>query len=211
MNKENEPGEGKPAPRPSGDSDAANAGSFSLSMFDKARAWHCAKMPVLKFVLVLAGLMAGYYAATLTPWFQERFFPVCMRLNALLSNVLLNGLGQGTTAIGTSVFSQRFAVDVRRGCDAIEPAVLFVSAVLSFPSPLRRRVAGALIGTFLLLALNLVRIVTLFLIGVYYPQAFHAMHAEVWQIVFILLAVVLWALWIQWSARRPGPAPNAAS
>lgn len=183
--------------------------SFSRRSFGKVLAWYRTKSPVMMFVLVLAGLMAAYYAASLTPLFQNTVFPAFMRYNASVSSFLLNWLGQATRAVGSSIFSKGFAVDVRRGCDAIEPTVLFVSAVLAFPGPPRRKLIGAFVGALVLLVTNLVRIVSLFLVGVYYPGAFHAMHTEIWQVAFILLAVVLWAAWIQWAMPPAKPAPHA--
>ena len=56
----------------------------------------------------------------------------------------------------------------------------------------------------ILAVVNLVRIVSLFLVGVYFPKAFDWMHVEVWSAIFILLAIVLWTLWIQWAMKfRP--------
>jgi exosortase/archaeosortase family protein len=53
----------------------------------------------------------------------------------------------------------------------------------------------------LLLILNLVRIVSLFLIGVYSPRIFALTHIDVWQALFIFLAVLLWILWLLWATR----------
>ena len=55
----------------------------------------------------------------------------------------------------------------------------------------------------ILLLINLVRLVSLFFIGVYWPKALDVMHEDVWQAAFIVLAIVLWAIWVQW-ATRPG-------
>ena len=173
--------------------------------------WYRAKNPVLMFVLIFGGVMGLYYAATLTPLFHHTLFPAYLRWNARVSNGFLQWLGQGTTVAGSGISSARFAIDVSRGCDAIEPSMLFLAAVLAFPSAFRRKLPGLFIGTLVLLAVNLVRIVSLFLTGVYYPKAFDAMHADVWQILFILLAIVFWALWVQWASRRPAPAPAATA
>ena len=178
--------------------------SFARRLTERTIVWYRAKNPVLMFVLVFVVLMGIYYGATLSPFFHQTFFPGYLRWNARVSNVFLNWLGQATTVAGSSIFSSHFSIDVRRGCDAIEPSVLFVSAVLAFPSPFLRKIPGILIGTVVLLAINLVRIVTLFLTGVFYPKAFHAMHADVWQILFILLAVIFWALWIRWAMTGKG-------
>ena len=58
-----------------------------------------------------------------------------------------------------------------------------------------------------LAVLNLIRIVTLFLIGVYFRKFFHMMHIDVWQALFILLTISLWFLWAWWAtgAKRPEP------
>jgi len=88
------------------------------------------------------------------------------------------------------------------GCDALEPSALFIAAVLAFPAPVLLKIAGILIGTFCLLFLNLVRIVSLFLIGVYYPDVFDVLHLDIWQILFILLTLVFFLIWLQWITPR---------
>jgi exosortase/archaeosortase family protein len=115
---------------------------------------------------VAGNLLRGHALAV----FSSNAFPSYLRWNARVSNVMLNWLGQVTTVTGSSIFSGRFSIDVRRGCDAIEPSVLFLSGVLAFPSPFLRKLPGIVIGTLVLLAVNLVRIVSLFLTGVYYPK-----------------------------------------
>jgi exosortase/archaeosortase family protein len=65
------------------------------------------------------------------------------------------------------------------------------------------------VGTAFLAVVNLIRIASLFLIGIHFPKTFELMHGEVWQIAFILLAILFWALWIGWATRPPSPAPQA--
>jgi len=102
---------------------------------------------------------------------------------------------------GTSISSPAFSVTVDPGCDGIEPIALFVCAVLAFPARFVRKIPGIIAGTLLLAALNFVRVVSLFLIGVYFPRAFAAAHLEVWQAMFILFAVVFWILWLLWATQ----------
>jgi exosortase/archaeosortase family protein len=80
--------------------------------------------------------------------------------------------------------------------------VSFVFAVLASPSAvgLLARVPYLLMGTLLLLAMNFVRIVSLYYIGIYYEEAFDIMHIDVWQAVFIFVPLVMWITW----ARRTG-------
>ncbi|GAG21353.1 unnamed protein product [marine sediment metagenome] len=66
-----------------------------------------------------------------------------------------------------------------------------------------------IIGCSLLLVLNLVRIVTLYLTGLYYRSLFDMMHLDVWQAAFIVLAILFWAGWASWVGRAPARQPDA--
>lgn len=100
-----------------------------------------------------------------------------------------------------SISSPTFSVRIVQGCNAMEPIALFICAVLAFPSRLGRKIPAILIGSLCLAILNFVRIVTLFLIGTYVPGLFHVMHVDVWQGIFVLLALTLWLLWLPWAMR----------
>lgn len=167
----------------------------------RGAAWFRAKNPVLMFVLVFALLLALFYAATLTPLFKRTLFPGYLRVNAHVASTILNLMGQRTRVSDFQVSSGQFGVDIRRGCDAVEPTALYLAALLAFPAPLRRKLPGILAGVIVLALVNLVRIVSLFLVGLYWPQLFDIMHGEVWQAVFILLSVILWACWIRWAMK----------
>lgn len=157
------------------------------------------------YVLVLALLLALFYGATLAPLFKRTLFPGYLRTNARAASAILNVMGAQTSVSGFQVSSSQFGVDIRRGCDAVEPTALYLAALLAFPAPLRRKLPGILVGVIVLALVNLVRIVSLFLVGLHWPKLFATMHGEVWQILFILLSVVLWAFWIRW-AMKPQPA-----
>lgn len=106
---------------------------------------------------------------------------------------------------------RRGAISVERGCDAVQPSALFVSAVLASPVPLVSRLGAAAVGTIALMLINLVRITTLFLTAVHWRKAFDVMHLDVWQAAFIFLALLFWALWASWVTRRPTRRADAAA
>jgi exosortase H (IPTLxxWG-CTERM-specific) len=163
------------------------------------------RRPVLRFVALFALFMIAFYALTLMPWFTRGVFPHYLHLNARISGAILNVLGEDARVAQTSIITPRFALGIERGCDAIEPAALFAAAVVAFPVPLRRKAPGLAVGISLLLLINLVRIVSLYYAGVYYPSAFETLHAEVWQPLFILIAVLFWVVW---ALRATGRAPR---
>ncbi len=164
------------------------------------------KRPVFEFVGFFVIFMALFYFITTRSVVDKNVIPKYMRFNARASAAVLNLLGEGASVHGTSVSSPRYSVDIRHGCDAIEPSALFIAAVLAFPSTMRSKLPGLIAGTVVLAVINLVRIVSLFYTGIHFPRAFEVVHADVWQPIFILLALTLWVIWALWAARRRNPA-----
>jgi len=172
------------------------------SLVERVKAGWGSQRAFILFVLGFGVLMGLFYAVTtLIPFYKEHLFPAYLDFNAKLSGSILNALGQEITVASEVISSSRFSISIRRGCDAIEPSALFAAVVLAFPAPWRRKVCGLVVGVFFLLALNLLRIITLFFIGIHYPKMFHVAHVELWPAVFIFLAIFCWALWIQWTMK----------
>ncbi|MBI4717301.1 MAG: exosortase H [Planctomycetes bacterium] len=167
------------------------------------------KRPVLRFVLLFALFMLVFHLVCTSAFMTELVFPAYLRFNARVSGSIL-GLFEDQVAVAGQSIHGRYALTIERGCDAIEPSALFLSGVLAFPSTLVRKLPGMLIGTVCLMVLNMVRIISLFYIGVYWPSAFEVAHVSVWQALFIFSAIVFWVLWAVWSIREVQPVPHAA-
>ena len=56
---------------------------------------------------------------------------------------------------------------------------------------------GAVLGLVVLTVVNLFRIMSLFWIGMAYPEYLNVAHLLVWQTAIILLAIVLWLFWVE--------------
>lgn len=157
----------------------------------------------LRFLLIFAVLMGVYYTATTTAAVKERFFPWYLTLNADASVAVLHTVGiDYVQRIHHGLNSSRGSINVERGCDAVEPTALFVSAVLASPVPWMSKIPAVFVGTLILAIVNVVRIVTLFLSAVYWRKAFDILHLDVWQAAFIFLAILMWVLWASWAVRR---------
>ena len=166
----------------------------------------------LKFLLVFGVLIGLYYVSTTFPVIKQGFFPWYLQLNAEVSAVVLQAVGFDDVFVeGRAIRSPDFAIQIERGCDAIEPSALFVAAVLASPVLLKLKIPAVLLGAGLLLVLNLVRIVTLFLTGLYFKSLFDMMHLDVWQAAFIVLAILFWAAWASWVRRAAVRPSNATS
>jgi exosortase/archaeosortase family protein len=160
------------------------------------------KKPVVLFVAVFALLMAGFYWLYYSQFYIKHVDILVYTANAKVSNFFLRLFGQGTQSAGGSIWSPKFSLSVARGCDAMEGMALFAAALLAFPAGWKKKIAGLAAGILLLSSLNIVRIVSLYLTGAYYPKAFELMHVEVWQVIFILLSVGFWIFWLRWSFRE---------
>jgi exosortase/archaeosortase family protein len=157
---------------------------------------------VLKFLIIFGALLAVFYVFTaFSTFYGKRFVPLLHHWIAKVSGALLAILGQDTTVANVSIFSPKFSVRIVRGCDAVEAIALYVCAVLAFPLPFLKKLFGMIAGALLLSILNLVRIVSLFLIGVYSRRIFDLMHIDVWQALYIFFAVLLWIFWLTWATQ----------
>ena len=157
---------------------------------------------VLKFLVIFGILLAVFYVfIAFSLFYRTRFVPLHHHLIARISGDVLAVLGQEVTVAGKSIYSPKFSVKIVRGCDAVEAIALYVCAVLAFPLPFLKRLPGMIAGALLLSILNLIRVVSLFLIGVYSRRIFALMHIDVWQAMFIFFAVLLWILWLLWATR----------
>jgi exosortase H (IPTLxxWG-CTERM-specific) len=163
---------------------------------------------VLRFGLKFGALMGLFYALALLPFFDRLFYSY-LEANASLSNAILRVLGQDSQVADITIRSAQFGITVRRGCDAIEPSWFFCAAVLSFPASFGRRFAGMVVGSLLLQVLNLVRIVSLYYIGLLSPRFFDTAHLEIWPVVFIVTAMVAWLVWIRGTDRVAPPRTHA--
>lgn len=177
------------------------------SPFSGIRSQWSQKKPVLIFVLGFAVLMVLFYAILLSEFFQTGMQLSIISANAKISSFILNILGMQTVANKETISSAAYSISIARGCDALEAMALFASALLTFPARWKHKLIGFFGGIALLFSLNIVRVVSLYLVGLYYPKAFEFMHVEAWQVIFIIFAIGIWIFWIRWSRKE---APHAA-
>ena len=73
------------------------------------------------------------------------------------------------------------------------------------------RLAPLALGMAVLLAFNVVRIISLYYTGVYFPKAFETMHIDVWQALYIFLPIFFWIVWSRWAMRHKELKPDVAT
>ena len=119
-----------------------------------------------------------------------------LEFTARITHFSLRLLGTQCEINGTIISSPVFSIRVGHECTAIIPMLILFSAVLAFPSTIKQKLSCILIGLPVLFVLNLVRVVTLYYIGVYIPDFLETAHFIVWQSVMIVAVIGLWLLWV---------------
>ena len=117
------------------------------------------------------------------------------RLLALISSVILNLFGQHTVVIGTTVQSSVFGISVVTACTGIFITGLFLIAVVALPTRWMAKLIGAGFGIGGIFLVNIVRLVSLYFIGVHWPGFLDQAHQLIWQSLLIVIAVTLWLFW----------------
>lgn len=145
-------------------------------------------------------LLLFYVAVSLRPVDQHLIVPFTQGITQISGSVL-RLLGQKVTVTGT-VISGAFAVDIHNGCNGIEAIVFVCAAMFAFDAPIAKRLLGALLAAVILQTLNIIRIVTLYLIGLKRPEIFETAHLAIWQTLMFAAAVFLFLAWTSRVAPR---------
>ena len=112
-------------------------------------------------------------------------------------------LGFDMHIMGTIMGSGNFEVDVAPACSGAVPTSIYLSAVLAYPTTWRAKLIGSALGIVSIHMVNLVRVAALFLIGIYFHEAFHDTHVYVAQALVVCVAVALWLYWATRFADAP--------
>lgn len=118
------------------------------------------------------------------------------RQTAEMTAVLLRLFGLRPVVNGVFLSAGGFSIKIITECSAIFAAILFFSFVMAYPASARQRALGLLFGIPFLFTANLLRIVFVFLVGMYYLPLFEYAHVYIGQIVMILFVLLSSMTWL---------------
>jgi exosortase H (IPTLxxWG-CTERM-specific) len=163
------------------------------------------------FLTLFLVLLGGSFTLISVNWVNDHVIEPFTAGIARVSGAVLDLIGQDVTMQGTVIRNARFAVNIRNGCNGVEAMLIFLAAVLAFPASWRSRLLGLVLGILAIQVVNLIRVVALFLTGIYFPKLFDASHTVIWQTLVILSGVLLWIFWAnRFAAPAPAPAEPAS-
>jgi len=124
---------------------------------------------------------------------------------ASLTQNLLRCIGIAAQRAGTVLYLPGgFSYDITIGCTGLLPAAVLTVAILASPGSPRGKRRGLIVGVPIVLAVNLLRLVSLFWIGNYRPGDFEVAHTWIWEATLVQCTFFVWLVWSRWAAGEGG-------
>lgn len=155
---------------------------------------------MLRFILVFLVLLLVLFAAGLTTPVDTHVILPFTTVLAKASATAIH-LFDGTTISQGKLIqnaSGTFIVSIERGCNGIEAVIILISAILAFPAPWKHKLMGLVFGFLAIQVLNLVRIVSLFFLGLWNQVWFEWFHLYLWQALIVLDALIVFLVWLRY-------------
>ena len=102
-----------------------------------------------------------------------------------------------TTNRGNLVTLDGFAVSIIIECVGLLEMLIYSACVLAFPAPIRARAYGVVLGCLAIFVFNVLRIVTLLIVGRHWGDYFDFFHVYFWQATLIAMIVSVLYGWIR--------------
>ena len=160
-----------------------------------------------RFLLLFFLLLALFEIPLLLEPVDRNFVQPFTAGIATVSGATLNLFGANVNIAGTMLLSSCFSVNINNGCNGLEASLFLLAAVLAFPATGRDRAIAALFGFALIQGVNLVRVISLYLIGCHQREWFETFHLAIWQTVIFAIAILYF---VAWTRRRVPGAPQHA-
>ena len=159
--------------------------------------------PESRFLILFLAILATAFTVVALRTVNDSVVVPYTAFVARVSGHVLALFGEDITVDGVVLRSPRFAVTIYNGCNGLITSLIFISGVLAFPARLGAKLIGVIGGLLAIQLINLVRIVSLFYIGVFLPQYFSQSHVFIWQSLVIMAGITLWIVWAHRFAAPP--------
>ena len=158
--------------------------------------------PAIKFLVGFVGSIVLFYllfySAPYETWIGDPF----IKFQGWVSAGILDLFGLNASSTASTLSGDGYSVNIQKNCDGSEVTALFLCSILVFPIAFRYKLPGLLIGGFILIFLNILRIVLLFMSGKNFPEWFDFLHEQGGPVIFIAVSILLWIVWANWALKR---------
>jgi archaeosortase B (VPXXXP-CTERM-specific) len=153
--------------------------------------------PAYRFValfLLNLGIVAAAYILLTTNFFS--IVESMMTGTAEIVGFLIGVFSSDVTVGGKYISFGSFPVKIIEECTGIYEVLIFMAAVIAFPTSIRKKLIGLSFGIPVMYLFNVMRIIALIVVGRYWYSTFEFMHLYFWQVTLILMITSVWAFWI---------------
>jgi archaeosortase B (VPXXXP-CTERM-specific) len=120
-----------------------------------------------------------------------------MVATADITAFLLRAFGLTVNTQGNILSLPNFSVEIVGECTGLYEMLIFLAAVIAYPSSWKKKLIGVGLGIPLLYLVNIVRMIFITIVGNWSPKTFDFMHMYFWQVAMILIILTVWVLWIE--------------
>lgn len=153
--------------------------------------------PVVRACITFLVCIIVFYTLLRTSIMRELVGQPLALAFAAVSGFVLNLLSLKATTSGTVLQVEGFAARIDDVCTGIFVVAIYLSAILAYPSRAKEKLKGFLLGASVILLLNLIRVVSLMIIGRFFPSFFEIAHLLIWQSLIIFAALLAWIYWTE--------------
>ncbi|HJH29374.1 MAG TPA: archaeosortase B [Methanosarcinaceae archaeon] len=87
-------------------------------------------------------------------------------------------------------------------CTGIYELFVYAGCVMAYPTSSGKKLAGIAFGIPAIFSINMVRLLSLAFVGLWFPSIFGYVHYYLWQVTLILLVVFVMLVWIEKIVKR---------
>jgi archaeosortase B (VPXXXP-CTERM-specific) len=117
-------------------------------------------------------------------------------------SAILGIFGIQNSVFGSVIHLETISLKVIDECTGIYELLVYSGCVLAYSTTLDKKMYGIAFGVPAILSINMVRLVCLAFVGVWYPAIFDYVHYYLWQVTLILIIVLVTLLWIEKVVKR---------
>jgi len=119
------------------------------------------------------------------------------KFTARISGFLLNLLQIKTTVNGKHLSSGNYSCVIVAECTGIFEMMILLAGIFAYPTSIRKKLWGILLGCSILYATNIIRIILIVGVGNISFKASELIHLWVWQVINILIVIAVCLFWIE--------------
>lgn len=148
-----------------------------------------------RLLAALTAVLAVLWAIQIYPQAEFLFMPVIL-ITTQFSAVILAAIGLPMLRESTLLtHAGGFSCEIDFACTAMIPILLLSAGIFSWRADRSRQWLAVLVGSFLLIVVNQLRIVSLVWLGVHAPAWLDIAHLWFWPLALIVITVGYWYGW----------------